>query len=104
MDVRVDKRQFKVPSPPKRPAGREEEMGHPSPGIKANGGLDLETTLDSLLSSAHQVVNYDVAEIALWDEERQCCVTQDWRGSRAYAWEAGGVYRWARRDEVGCPG
>ena len=92
MDVHVEKRQIKTPSPPKRLAGREEEMEHPSLGAKANGGLDLETTLDALLSSAHQVINYDVVEIALWDEERQCCVTQDWRGSRAYAWEAGGVY------------
>jgi PAS domain S-box-containing protein len=93
MSARLEKRQVKAPFPPKRPADREEEMVYPSSESKANGGLDLETALDSLLSSAHQVVNYDVAEVALWDEERQCCVTQDWRGSRAYAWEAGGVYQ-----------
>ena len=70
---------------------RGEEAKRPSPA--ASGGFDLEATLDSLLSSAHQVIGYDVAEVTLWDEELQCCITQDWRGSRAYAWEAGGVYK-----------
>jgi PAS domain S-box-containing protein len=58
----------------------------------AGDGLDLDTTLDSILSSARKLVLYDVAEVTLWDEERQCCVTQEWSGSRAYTWEAGGVY------------
>jgi PAS domain S-box-containing protein len=74
-----------------QPVDRGEEVKHPAPTV--SGGFDLEAALDSLLSGAHQVMGYDVAEVTLWDEERQCCITQDWRGSRAYAWEAGGVYK-----------
>jgi PAS domain S-box-containing protein len=70
---------------------RGEEVKYPAPTV--SGAFDLEMALDSLLSGAHQVMGYDVAEVTLWDEDRQCCVTQDWRGSRAYAWEAGGVYK-----------
>jgi PAS domain S-box-containing protein len=53
----------------------------------------LKTTLDTVLSSTRQLIPYDIAEITLWDEERQCCVTQGWGGDRAYIKEAGGVYR-----------
>ena len=52
----------------------------------------LKTTLDAILSSTRQLVPYDIAEITLWDEERQCCVTQGWGGDRTYVREAGGVY------------
>jgi len=58
-----------------------------------NDELDLKTTLDTILSSTCQLVPYDVAEITLWDEERQCCVTQGWGGDRAYAQEVKGGYR-----------
>ncbi len=61
-------------------------------GTTVSGGLDLRTTLDAILSSTAQLISYDVAEITLWDEERQCCVTQGWGGDRAYAWAAGGCY------------
>ena len=54
--------------------------------------LDLKTTLDAILSSTCQLVPYDIAEITLWDEDRQCCVTRGWGGDEAYAWEAGGTY------------
>jgi PAS domain S-box-containing protein len=55
--------------------------------------LDLRTTLDAILSNTRRFVPYDVAEITLWDEEQQRCVTQGWGGDRAYAREVGGVYR-----------
>lgn len=74
-----------------QPVDQGEEAKHPAPEV--SGGFDLEKTLDLLLSSAHQVVGYDVAEVTLWDEDLQCCITRDWRGSRAYAWEAGGAYK-----------
>jgi len=69
-------------------------------GTLAGGEVDrspdlqpsLEATLDAILSGIRQLVAYDVAEITLWDEERQCCVTQGWGGDRAYARRAGGVY------------
>jgi PAS domain S-box-containing protein len=61
-------------------------------GATVSNSVDLETTLDTILSDARPLIPYDVAEVTLWDEERLCCVTQDWRGSRAYTWEAGGVY------------
>ena len=53
---------------------------------------ELETTLDAILSSTRQLVPYDIAEVTLWDEEQQCCVTRGWGGDEAYAWEAGGTY------------
>lgn len=55
--------------------------------------FDLGTTLDAILSSTCQLVPYDLAEITLWNQERQCCVTQGWGGDQAYASEAGGIYR-----------
>ncbi len=70
---------------------QEEKAKYSGPAV--DGGFDLEATLDALLSGAHQVMGYDVAEFTLWNEELACCITQDWRGSRAYAWEAGGVYK-----------
>jgi len=54
--------------------------------------LDLKATLDAILSSTRQLVPYDIAEITLWDGDRQCCVTRGWGGDEAYAWEAGGTY------------
>jgi PAS domain S-box-containing protein len=52
----------------------------------------LKTTLDTILSSTRQLVPYDVAEITLWDEERQCCVTHGWGGDPTYSQQAGGTY------------
>jgi PAS domain S-box-containing protein len=83
MSAWVKKRGFSQPM--------DQEMKQPAPAV--DGGFDLEATLDALLSDAHQIIGYDVAEVTLWDDELQCCITQDWRGSRAYAWEAGGVYK-----------
>ena len=56
-------------------------------------GPDLRATLDTILSSTRHLIPYDVAEITLWDEGRQCCITQGWGGDRAYVRETGGVYR-----------
>ena len=73
-----------------QPLDEETVLGHI--GITINGGLDPRTTLDAILSSTGQLIPYDVAEITLWDEERQHCVTQGWGGDRAYAQEAEGGY------------
>jgi PAS domain S-box-containing protein len=53
---------------------------------------DLGKTLNSILWSTRQLIPYDVAEITLWDEDRQCCVTKGWGGKRAYARKTEGVY------------
>jgi len=55
--------------------------------------LDLKTTLDAILSSTRELVPYDLAEITLWDEERQLCVTEGWGGDDAHTWDGGGIYR-----------
>ncbi|MCX7680457.1 MAG: GAF domain-containing protein [Anaerolineae bacterium] len=52
----------------------------------------LKTTLETILNTTRQLVYYDVAEITLWDDEQQCCITQGWGGDRTYVTEAGGVY------------
>ena len=72
------------------PSNEPADLGYR--GAVAQDRLDLKTTLDAILSSTRQLVNYDIAEITLWDEERQCCVTQGWGGDQAYASEAGGTY------------
>lgn len=59
-----------------------------SPGCKPS----LKATLDTILSSTRRLVPYDVAEITLWDEEQQCCVTAGWGGDPSYIEKAGGVY------------
>lgn len=61
-------------------------------GITISDDPNLRTTLDTILSSTSQLIPYDVAEITIWDEERQCCITQGWGGDRAYAQEAAGGY------------
>jgi len=76
---------------PQRPPDEVEVVGHIDTII--SGGLDLRTTLDTILSSTRQLIPYDLAEVTLWDEERRCCVTLGWRGDQAYAREVGGVYR-----------
>ena len=40
----------------------------------------LKSTFDAILSRTRQLVPYDVGEITLWDEKRQCCVTCGWGG------------------------
>ncbi|MDY7078589.1 MAG: GAF domain-containing protein [Chloroflexota bacterium] len=60
----------------------------PSSDLKTS----LKTTLDAILSSTRQLVPYDIAEITLWDEEQECCVTQGRGGNPTYIQEAGGVY------------
>jgi len=54
--------------------------------------LDLSATLDAILSSTQQLVRYDIAEIALWDEERQRCVTAGRGGDQDYFRQAEGIY------------
>ena len=61
-------------------------------GAGIGAGADFQQALESILSDAHQLVQYDAIELTRWDEERKCCVTQDWRGNRAYTWEPGGTY------------
>jgi GAF domain-containing protein len=77
---------------PRRARLSNEPAGPGGIGTAIGGQLDLKSTLDPILSSTRQLVPYDVAEITLWDEERQCCVTQGWGGDEAYALEAGGTY------------
>ncbi len=43
----------------------------------------LKSTFDAILSRTRQLVPYDVGEITLWDEERQCCVTCGWGGDHS---------------------
>ncbi len=76
---------------PRRPSDEAAAVAHIGPAT--SGGLDLKATLDAILSSTRQFIPYDVAEITLWDEERECCVTQGWGGDEAYAQEVGGIYR-----------
>ncbi len=68
--------------------GNGNEDGSPSLDM----GAFLEATLNTILANVSQLVAYDVAEITLWDANRQCCVTRGWGGDRAYARETGGVY------------
>jgi len=88
-----------------RPAQRSRSAATPSTDLHQHAiplhalhwdvpGADLRTTLDAILLSTRQLVSYDVAEITLWDEERQCCVTEGWGGrqAQAYARKTGGVY------------
>lgn len=74
-------------------ADRRSDAALPTFELSADLKASLKTTLDTILTTTRQLVYYDVAEITLWDEERQCCITQGWGGDRAYATEAGGVYR-----------
>ncbi len=76
---------------PQRPSNEPAALGRI--GTTIGDELDLKATLGAILSSTRQFVPYDVAEITLWDEEQQCCVTQGWGGDRAYVQEGGGFYR-----------
>jgi PAS domain S-box-containing protein len=75
---------------PQQPSGEPVKLDRAGDTIQDR--LDLKATLDAILSSTRQLVPYDIAEITLWDEDRQCCVTRGWGGDEAYAWEAGGTY------------
>lgn len=76
----------------RRPSGKAEMLGRIGAAISSE--LDLKATLDAILSSTQRLVPYDLAEITLWDEERQCCVTQGWGGEdeQTYTQGTGGVY------------
>jgi PAS domain S-box-containing protein len=71
---------------------KEELLEHMDAAV--SGSSDLRATLDAILFSTHRLVPYDLAEITLWDEERQCCVIRGWGGEdeQAYTRETGGVY------------
>lgn len=55
--------------------------------------LDLETTLAAILENVRQVVPYFVAEICLWDAERELMLTRGSAGDAKYRAEMGGFYR-----------
>jgi len=52
----------------------------------------LKSTFDAILSRTRQLVPYDVGEITLWDDERQCCVTCGWGGDHHQDLGTDGVY------------
>ena len=54
--------------------------------------LDLKTTLDSILACTRRVVDYTVAEICLWDPEREVMVTRGQGGDPSRTAMAGGIY------------
>jgi GAF domain-containing protein len=88
-----------TPAVPSRPlmatpkvVGRSDADTGDGYGMVPRSKPSLKTTLDTILSSTGQLVPYDVAEITLWDEERECCVTHGWGGDQAYSQQAGGTY------------
>jgi PAS domain S-box-containing protein len=76
----------------RQPLDKAEMLGRI--GAAISGDLDLKVALDAILSSIHRLIFYDLAEITLWDEERQGCVTQGWGGEdeQAYTRGTGGIY------------
>lgn len=65
----------------------------PTPdGALIVGDVQLQDTLDAILSSMGEIISYDVAEITLWDEQRHRCVTQGWVGDQDYVEATGGTY------------
>ena len=69
-----------------------DSSGSDETGLVPDPKPSLKTTLDAILSSTRKLVPYDIAEITLWDEERQSYTTQGWGGDRAYVGTTGGVY------------
>ncbi len=55
--------------------------------------LDLQRTLDLILNRVKDLVDYDMAEICLWDESRQILTTWASAGNSDYTTRAGGLYR-----------
>jgi len=88
------KRRVKEPVGPlaRQPSDKADILGRV--GATVSSSSDLRATLDAILSSTNHLVPYDLAEITLWDEERQCCVIRGWGGEdeQAYTRETGGVY------------
>ncbi|MDY6874897.1 MAG: GAF domain-containing protein [Chloroflexota bacterium] len=79
-----DESLVKVPS--QRPADEAAVLSRVD--ITSSDDPDLRITLDTILSNISQLISYDIAGITVWDEERQCCMTQGWRGDLIYAQEA----------------
>jgi len=76
---------------------RAKEMSIIAEIIRAiSSSLDLDATLNSILSSVGQLVSYDLAEITLWDPQAEVLRTRG-RGADPkydeYSRTAGGVYR-----------
>ncbi|HJW84029.1 MAG TPA: cache domain-containing protein, partial [Anaerolineae bacterium] len=61
-----------------------------------SASLDLDATLDSILSTVRRLISYDLAEITLWDAEHEVLRTRG-RGADPryadYSRTTGGVYR-----------
>jgi PAS domain S-box-containing protein len=55
--------------------------------------LDLEPTLNLILARIRDLVDYYIAEICLWDEERHLLVTRASAGDPRYTAGTGGIYR-----------
>ncbi|MCX7855032.1 MAG: GAF domain-containing protein, partial [Anaerolineae bacterium] len=55
--------------------------------------LDLGVILRSILTSTRRLINFDIAEINLWDPARHCLVSRGSLDAEAYHAEVGMVYR-----------
>jgi PAS domain S-box-containing protein len=55
--------------------------------------LDLETTLVTILESVQRILPYFVAEICLWDADKETMFTRGSAGDPAYRTRMGGFYR-----------
>ena len=85
-------RQVRAASPKTSHLGQMQGNGNEDGNISPDMDTFLETTLSTILANVSRLVPYDVAEITLWDESRQCCVPRAWGGDHAYTRDAGGVY------------
>jgi PAS domain S-box-containing protein len=56
------------------------------------GSLDLEATLSTILESAKRLLDYYVAEVNLWDDERQAMITRASAGEAQPRPSVGNVY------------
>ncbi|MEJ2210373.1 MAG: GAF domain-containing protein, partial [Anaerolineae bacterium] len=61
-------------------------------GREVRAGLDLDRTLNLILARIRDLVDYYLAEICLWDEQRQVLITHATAGDPRYTARAGGIY------------
>jgi GAF domain-containing protein/CheY-like chemotaxis protein len=75
-------------------ARRLEELAVVSEIAHAIGGsLDLRTTLETLLTSTRRLIDFDMAELTLWEPARQQLVSHGALDTEAYYAEVGEIYR-----------
>ncbi|MCX8067007.1 MAG: GAF domain-containing protein [Anaerolineae bacterium] len=58
-----------------------------------SASLVLEQTLRDILTSARRLIDFDMAEITLWDPARRCLVSRGSLDAEAYHAEVGTIYR-----------